>query len=1241
MKVIKKMTAILVTFVFAVCLAMFIFAAPVPVTVADRVNDGSLSGDVVFLLTENGVGIELGQKADASNVRFVEIDGVQTEITSDDIYNVVVGDKNLLVEITEKADRNSASVVKTQYYYINAEDKSVMRLNMDSYIDTYNETTVRVRTSAGLRFKSRISTSVKEATETFVIEEYGYLVADTEKLGTDELNFDYSKYVKGVGYSREKGIDIIYDSSNDYFDVFTGVFKNIPVKYYDRNVTCKTYTKIAVGDDVFTVYGEPVTDSVFNSAKKLFACDTANNAASQIVFDYVHYINPQNSSYTNTLINKTTANKVRGKFTNTDSIGKEYFVYLVGYDSYGKVSLVEKSSAFTVQSGFNTFTHSFTGDYSGLFAKAFVFTSDMEFICQEDIDYNFLIDWTPADSDFYSVISDSKYGYGTDFEGSFDDDGVTVIDAVTAVANLHAKYNKNEIIDADSSEYEHILDMDDASVIVDLSDRNSINTDGINFTYAEGGIDEEGGYLYGTSVKKETGGYDPQVVINGLNLDSRNYDKITIRIKYATVPGYYINLRNQTLQIFFKTNTDSALSESKSVRLDFKSSGIPSLTNWFEVEFDLSSKENWKDIITGIRVDPLNNNGKFYIDYVKFSKSENDTESDWYDVFLDYAYENNLLKLGKFKESEFTRNITRKEFLNMLFKVYPESFFEPVNNVMGIPDVDKNTKNSEVYLMLYNAGITLGFDEEGNLGLDEEISKSEVAAIINRLLVKENRLKGNVDSNWDDQGTELDFEFNNPSDIDLFKFVRANIISNTGGHLRLKSDYDSYMTYNNTVSVDAKKYTKFRIRVKAEYNTPPTNNILEVFFIPKGVSGYSTANSVTITASDFYLDELGWYIFEIDLRLHPQWKGTITNLRFDLINDAGTYTLDYIRFVENPDYGIPEDHDGLVAAGYTATKLMPDGFENGFVVSRVDQSVKWPEIHGLFNDYCTAVNPDYDPEVDKPVWTIGPWWQGTGEGFTEIDLFENRDTTTGIYTLADTYGINTITYNPVEKSITQRLNATKIYNGKPHDIDTYKWWPHQLLDTNENYVATVDKQKNSADADKMFVELDIKMTDFKNTTNPEGRNVCSYLAYFYLRPKDNPSHRIWFGLNLFSTASDTSNPEGLNASKNVVPNWAPDSAAHQYMYGMPMAVVYDGIENSFNPSKGVAAVSDEWKHIRLDVTPHIERVLEWANRDNIFGMEVTKEDMFFNGVNIGYEIHGNYDCTFEIKNFNMIAYNLD
>ena len=114
---------------------------------------------------------------------------------------------------------------------------------------------------------------------------------------------------------------------------------------------------------------------------------------------------------------------------------------------------------------------------------------------------------------------------------------------------------------------------------------------------------------------------------------------------------------------------------------------------------------------------------------------------------------------------------------------------------------------------------------------------------------------------------------------------------------------------------------------------------------------------------------------------------------------------------------------------------------------------------------------------------------------------------------------------------------------------------------------------------------------------------------------------------------------GRSAPTATQPGWSPDSAAHQYMYGIRQATLYGGIENSFNPTPGEVVVSDEWKKIRLDVTPHIDRAVEWANRDNIFGFEVTKDDMFFNGVNIGFESAGNYDCTIEIKNFNMVSYN--
>ena len=161
----------------------------------------------------------------------------------------------------------------------------------------------------------------------------------------------------------------------------------------------------------------------------------------------------------------------------------------------------------------------------------------------------------------------------------------------------------------------------------------------------------------------------------------------------------------------------------------------------------------------------------------------------------------------------------------------------------------------------------------------------------------------------------------------------------------------------------------------------------------------------------------------------------------------------------------------------------------------------------------------------------------------------------------------------------------------------------------------------------------MRVTDFKDTTNPEGHNHCSFLAYFYLKSDKNPSAKIWYGLRLFN---------GLNASTSTTPGWAPDSAAHLYMYGITAADIFGGIENSFNPAPGVVTVSDEWKHVRVDITEHLDRCIEWANRDGAYGkgVEVSREDMYFAGGNIGFEIHGNYDMTVEVKNIDIINYNL-
>ena len=98
-------------------------------------------------------------------------------------------------------------------------------------------------------------------------------------------------------------------------------------------------------------------------------------------------------------------------------------------------------------------------------------------------------------------------------------------------------------------------------------------------------------------------------------------------------------------------------------------------------------------------------------------------------------------------------------------------------------------------------------------------------------------------------------------------------------------------------------------------------------------------------------------------------------------------------------------------------------------------------------------------------WTLDTY-------YAMVQNVSNDSNGDGEMTDADTYGINTITYNPELDSMTQRLNATKIYEGKPHIKDdpstpdvnegNYTWWPHLLIEQLEE----VDKKKK-----RLVVEL--------------------------------------------------------------------------------------------------------------------------------------------------------------------------
>jgi hypothetical protein len=216
------------------------------------------------------------------------------------------------------------------------------------------------------------------------------------------------------------------------------------------------------------------------------------------------------------------------------------------------------------------------------------------------------------------------------------------------------------------------------------------------------------------------------------------------------------------------------------------------------------------------------------------------------------------------------------------------------------------------------------------------------------------------------------------------------------------------------------------------------------------------------------------------------------------------------------------------------------------------------------------------------------------------------------------------------------IEIAKVFKGEPcYKADK---WPHLLLIYDlydDDYSKVPEKLKPNLDlgADKVYLEMDVNLHNYvASPGEPEGAlDMAALILNIYLAHKQVPNYHIYFAMIPFNKVGPFRN--GFS--------WFKDSHSSQMCYEISQEFLYGGdMNNSFYREDG-NHVMGEWKKIRVDITPHIDRAVEWANRDNIFGTQITKEDLYFGGANIGFEIHGNYDATFEHKNFNIVAYEKD
>ncbi len=156
----------------------------------------------------------------------------------------------------------------------------------------------------------------------------------------------------------------------------------------------------------------------------------------------------------------------------------------------------------------------------------------------------------------------------------------------------------------------------------------------------------------------------------------------------------------------------------------------------------------------------------------------------WYKTYFDYCTKNGIIK-AEYKNYPFNEKITRSEYMTIFAKALPAEALETINKIPldSIADVSMKLDFAPAVYKLYRAGIVAGSDAEHNCKPDSNIKRSEVAAILSRMMDSTKRVKFTTDNTDTNGGTEYTVgiiaDVHNGSG--KFNTALTNIIDHAGG----------------------------------------------------------------------------------------------------------------------------------------------------------------------------------------------------------------------------------------------------------------------------------------------------------------------------------------------------------------------------------------------------------------------------------------------------------------------------
>lgn len=356
---------------------------------------------------------------------------------------------------------------------------------------------------------------------------------------------------------------------------------------------------------------------------------------------------------------------------------------------------------------------------------------------------------------------------------------------------------------------------------------------------------------------------DPGFYVNDLELNASDIKQIKVRFKTDQTAAEF--------QMFFVTDKSTNWQEGKSFKTSTEMNG-----EFKEIVFDTKNNELWSDTVTALRVDPIRTKGHFDIDYIEFYGKEEismlilDGEPQYPKrpiTIVDGVMYAPCAETGTLLGFKWSKSLDKEKI-----KMFNEDLGIYHEFTIG---KDTILVDGEAYFPLrkvaQSAGYAVEWNNDGYASL-KDLNESEMNVV--------------TDAAPDADGT---FNFNKTNDTQGIVFGSvSNIIVSKGILKFLAATTDPTMNLP-FAGFNAEDYRYCNVRVKN--GTMGTK--FQVYFSTETEPGLNEAKSVSKVISK---KDTEFKTYSIDMMSNPYWKGKITSLRVDPVDNTGSCAIDYIIF---------------------------------------------------------------------------------------------------------------------------------------------------------------------------------------------------------------------------------------------------------------------------------------------------------------------------------------------------------